>query len=64
MSSSSSAAESTQGLNERGAKFSASMDNAFRFGAEGYPIANKENALQAFVRQLAAATHRRVRPAS
>jgi len=43
-----------QGFSDRGAKFSVSMDNAFKFDAEGYLIANQENAaVQALVRQLA-----------
>lgn len=43
-----------KGYADRGAQFSVSMDNAFRFDAEGYLIANQDNAsVQALVKQLA-----------
>jgi hypothetical protein len=43
-----------KGYLDRGAKFSVSVDNAFRFDAEGYLIANQDNAsVQALVKQLA-----------
>ncbi|MCC6071968.1 Calx-beta domain-containing protein [Massilia sp. GCM10020059] len=45
-----------QGYADRGAKFSVSVDNAFRFDVEGYLIANHDNAaVKALVAQLAAA---------
>lgn len=44
-----------KGYANRGAVFSATMDNAFTFDAEGYLIANHDNAsVQALVQQLAA----------
>lgn len=45
-----------QGYSDRGAKFSATMDNAFTFDAEGYLIANHDNAsVRDLVQQLATA---------
>jgi hypothetical protein len=42
------------GYTDRGAKFNATMDNAFSFDAEGYLVANHDNAsVQALVQQLA-----------
>ncbi|WUR13369.1 Calx-beta domain-containing protein [[Empedobacter] haloabium] len=44
-----------QGFTDRGAKFSATTEHAFTFDAEGYLIANQDNAsVQALVQQLAA----------
>lgn len=44
-----------KGFLDRSAQFSVSVDNAFRFDAEGYLIANQESAaVQALVKQLAA----------
>jgi hypothetical protein len=44
-----------KGYIERGAKFNATMDNAFHFDAEGYLMANQDNtSVQALVQQLEA----------
>ncbi|WP_409265580.1 beta strand repeat-containing protein [Massilia sp. BHUDP2] len=43
-----------KGYTDRGAQFSVDVDNAFKFDAEGYLIANQDNAsVQALVKQLA-----------
>lgn len=43
-----------QGYADRGARFSVDIDHAFRFDAEGYLIANQDNAsVQALIKQLA-----------
>jgi hypothetical protein len=44
-----------KGYTDRGIKFNATMENAFNFDAEGYLVANHDNAsVQALVQQLAA----------
>lgn len=43
-----------KGYTDRGAQFSVNMDNSFKFDAEGYLIANQDNAsVRALVKQLA-----------